>query len=933
MTDSEARTVPPTVLLVGKGERMTDALVAALKRRGLSVERSDLAQLVQKAYVLAPDLVVLVGDAAKDRGVAASTGLAGKRATASVPIAVVQEASHLGARLDTFRHGIVAIVPRSASADEMAERIAAIAMEVPERSGEVSRGGAEASVDELVQLFAEQLRTGILSVAAGSDDVSTQVVLRAGRPVDEVVADLVERLRPLVSRAKGPLSYEFFESASSRLAPLDLEIEPDEAAAVLRGARILLIEQRPARSDALTQELRAAGARVVVADGAGVGLARAKRLDPQVVVIDGAGEDGWALGALRMLRRDPHLRWASLLVVEEEQLWRRPDLPDVRALAAAVAPLLEPEKELAQRAEKERAFDVRIEAMGPVRLLHVLTATGRGLRLRLIHPKTSVEIDLSDGLVAGAVARGVIGGPARAEGPAALATFCAVSSGRVKVEHKDAPATTNIMSPVDDALAAADAEQPLVAPSVPPPSLPPATRASLPNGETGSDEGRVVAKLEELLERLGHVVDVPRLLAEAEGTAPPPVSVPRAPATPKLAEPVRIPPASLPDLRSGSPILPVGVASVAPPSIHSMPTQPPAGRRSEPTPPPSMAPGSMHPASRAPNTGLSEAPPAGLDAIDLDDLEVPRETRPTTEWPAATPIGRKDSTLRLGAPYATRARSGEPALAEEPPDELPSGGGGRLWIVLGALAVLAATAGGVGYWWWSTQLGGAQVETDHPTDLAAGDSVDAGAARTAQADAGAPDAGEPDAGGALDAGPPDAGPPVAVGPFGPREGEPIEGTETDFDLPALGIALAPPPSSRRRRARTITELVRTANMLRNRGENDRAEDLYRRALAFDPENTRATAGLVRIYMAEGDAPNAILFGQRLVRLRPSFASNYVLLGDAFELGQNPGAALRAYAHAVELDPRWRPARERLAGHSIPADDPPDDPDEDDTPEE
>ncbi|MEQ9076179.1 MAG: hypothetical protein RLP09_20145, partial [Sandaracinaceae bacterium] len=526
----QSRVAPKAVLLAGSGERLTDALVEALERRRVAVDRAGRDELVGQAYVLAPDLVVLLGDAAADGGREAAAALAGKRATASIPVAVVREAGALEDRLDTFRHGVVAIVPRSASADEMAERIASIAREVPDRSGEVTRGGTEASVDELVALFAEQLRTGILSVAAGGDDVSAQVVLRADKPVEEMVGELVDRLRPLMKRAQGPLRYEFFESAAPHLAALDLDLEPEEGIEALSGVRIVLVEQRAHRADSLAQDLRAAGAQVVVADGAGVGLERAKRLDPQVVVIDGAGDDGWALGALRKLRRDVHLRWASLLVVREEQLWRRADgRPDLAALAGALGPLVQGEAEIAARAAREETFGVRMELVGPVRLLRALAGTGGGLRLTVSHPSVQVQLDLADGLVAGALAKDPGSANPRAQGPAALATFCALSSGRVTVERKEAPASTNIMAPVGDALAQADAEEALIRPSLPP-SFPPGPAVQIPKApavpRTDSGDERVAEKLETLLARLQ------KILPEAEAMvsrAPPPAAVPPAP--------------------------------------------------------------------------------------------------------------------------------------------------------------------------------------------------------------------------------------------------------------------------------------------------------------------------------------------------------------------------------------------------------------------
>jgi len=958
VADGQSGVAPKAVLLAGSGERLTEALVEALERRRVSVDTTDASALVGQAYVLAPDLVVLLGDAAADGGKRAAAELAAKRATASIPVVVVRDGA-LGERLDAFRHGVVAVVQRSASADEMAKRIAEIAREVPDRSGEVTRGGTEASVDELVALFAEQLRTGILSVAAGSDEVSAQVVLHAETPVEDVVGELVERLRPLIGRAQGPLRYEFFESAAPRLASLDLELEPDEGVDALDGVRVVLVEQRAHRADSLAQDLRAAGAQVVVADGAGVGLERAKRLDPQVVVLDGAGEDGWALGALRALRRDVHLRWASLLVVREEQLWRRPDgRPDLAALAGAVAPLVEGEREVAGRARREDAFDVRVELVGPVRLLRALADTGEGLRLTVHHPSVQLQIDLADGLVAGAVARSPGSATPRAQGPVALATFCALGAGRVKVERKEAPASTNIMAPASDALAAADAEESLLRPSLPPSFPPGAPAVDIPRApalprDRGPSSDDPYDKLETLLSRLQEILPE----AEAVARRAPPAS-PSPPSAALPPRPAAFPPrpsAGLPP-RSRSPEPP------APPSMAPPAPSPPAPDAAPPTPaPPTSAravPGSPAAEARVAEAPLSAptipepsvpeplpeaqvsapsipappprsapaAPPRPAEAPGPSSLDAAAVTarapaRPASLDAMAPALGERgdESTARLGTPDAWKSDTELPMLPREAPPGRRSSTG--RWIAVGAAGTLLLLVGaGAAAWLASSgETAAAEDEVTSPTPRVAEapePTPPSAVAAPAPAPDPAPDPVEeveepPDEPVAGAAPPPEPAPaPDAV--HGPLDDSPIEGSSDDFSLSALGIEEAPPPRSRRRRARTIRELIRTANILRNRHELGRAEELYRRVLSLDAENPRATAGLTRLYMERGDAGQAVLFAQRLVRLRPAFASNYVLLGDTFELGHNPTAARRAWTRAVEIEPRWGPARARLA---------------------
>lgn len=835
-----------TVLLVARGERMADALEQALARRGLLVERASPERLVATTFVMAPDLVVLAGDLARDGGRYALTLLKEKPTTASVPVVLVSESASLGQRLEAFRHGVVAVVPRSASADDTAKRIAEIAADVPDRPGE-SRGVAEASVDELVDLFASELRSGILSVAAGSDDVSAQVVLHAGRPVKEAIEELVAKLKPLVQRAKGPLSYEFFEQASSRLGSLDLDLESDAALEVFDGLRVVLIEQRAARSDVLAQELRGVGAEVVVADGAGVGLERARWLDPSVVILDGSDVDGWALGAVRALRRDPHLRWASLLVVDESQLWTSESRPDLAVLATAVGPLVELDREIAARVNRGRAFDVRIETVGPFRLLRAVAETGRGLRLRLTHSKLVTEIDLAEGLIAGASAR--TSAVQRVEGPAALATFCAVSAGRVRIEPKEAPATTNVMAPLSSALAAADAERPMLAPSVPPPSDPP-SEAPAQGAEGGgdSDQARLMLMLEALVAKLDRVmVDRRAATDEPSGSAP--------------SAPVHAAPANREGVESGD----TGQGAAPRASV--------APRQVSPS-------DSASPSDRTPAATSSLAGGLGTESPASDGRDSTFGT--PDKWPGA------------GDP-PTRA----PGMQPRRP-------------LLPRLPVLAAVAGAT-LLWATCLLTSVLLWV---TSAAPDDEVEkAGGSRSGEGSAGR--FGERTVPATREALAPSPSPEPSTGPspepqvLGPRPEEPLEGIEADFDLSAYGVEPAPPPNSRRRRAVLVQELIRQANVLRNREQLSDAQELYQRVLSLDPENPRATAGMIRIFMAREEAAHAIAFARRLVRLRPELASNWVLLGDTFEMGHNSDAALRAWTHALELHPSWRPALDRI----------------------
>ena len=85
--------IEPTVLLVGAGERFTPAFQAALARYRVQVETTELASVTDAVIVTAPDLVLLMGDAAKDGGAVVLQKLAGLSQNFSVPVVVPGMAS------------------------------------------------------------------------------------------------------------------------------------------------------------------------------------------------------------------------------------------------------------------------------------------------------------------------------------------------------------------------------------------------------------------------------------------------------------------------------------------------------------------------------------------------------------------------------------------------------------------------------------------------------------------------------------------------------------------------------------------------------------------------------------------------------------------------------------------------------------------------
>lgn len=458
----------PTVLVIGADDSFLPALRVALARHNVYVESSLATNAVETVVVTAPDLVLLVGEAARDAGRAVLRALTESPVSAVVPVALLGEDSALSARLQAFRHGAAAVIARSPSVDAIAEQVARLARDIPERGGAAVGLVGEATLAELVSTLHQELRAGILSVNGGEANTPVRLVLGGGKPLAAFIDQFVARVRRHVIHAE-PLEYEFDDRAAGTIQLLASENKDSEPPpGSVAGLRILLLDENPARVDVVAQELRAREATVVVSGftpSAG-DLGRLRQIDPQVVIVGEVELHGPAYALLQRLKSDTRLRWASLLVVRWSEIWEDAlGVPSIDRIRGALAELGEPDRGLFDRAALGDPFDARLEVLGPARCLRALAECHRPIRVSLDNARLSVEVDVSDGLVVGATAVSKNG--ERWEGPDALAAFLVLRTGRIHVETIQQPATTSVMAPVDVALNLAEQERAPITPSLP----------------------------------------------------------------------------------------------------------------------------------------------------------------------------------------------------------------------------------------------------------------------------------------------------------------------------------------------------------------------------------------------------------------------------------------------------------------------------------
>jgi DNA-binding response OmpR family regulator len=487
---SDDDVIHPTLLMVGEGEPMDAALRVALDRHGLHVEEcvGDVKSAVRTA---APDVVFLVGNAAADGGRAILDVLAIDPVTNVVPVIVLGHAEKLDSRLTAFRAGAVAVVPRTASADQIATRVAEVTRELGERSDAHQDALGEATFDELVSLVAQELRSGILSVGrANKPGEPMRIVLGAGRPVADAVEEFVRKLRPLVSRAE-PLVYELHASTGGPVGLFDPEPGSHGDLGILKGLRVILVDGDASRADTLAQQLRAQGSTVAVADPSARGLERARGLDPEVVIVDAAGIEGPGFEVVRAIRSDVRLRWAAMLVAPWADIWpESAHGPDLAELVERIRPLVVHDHALRDRALAEASFDTRLEATGPSRLLRVLASLPGPFHVSLRNRKATVELDIAEGLVVGARATRAAGDVI--EGTRALAAMLVMASSRVHIERRTNPSIANLMAPVEEALAQASKETAPIPMSAPPPPIDGGRAGAKKPFPTASEVGRSV---------------------------------------------------------------------------------------------------------------------------------------------------------------------------------------------------------------------------------------------------------------------------------------------------------------------------------------------------------------------------------------------------------------------------------------------------------
>ena len=905
MPDQEHR---PTVLMVGQGEPMQTALGEALRRHGISVAASATAELEQAVRVYAPDMVVLIGDAAIRGGENVVRRMAENRATDVLPVAVVSNDAVLKDEARDFRSGAVAVVPRGAGADSIARQLAELADEVPRRPGFVTGALDESNLQELLDLVSDETKTGILSVRSPNGVLDGMpLVIETERDSAHRTQQVLDRLREAVGDDES-LEYEFHETTGGRLSTLPSAAPPRNVdLKALYGSRVVVLDSNELRAEKLATVLSARGVQIAAADFSAAVIPRIREVDPQVVVLDSSAVGGQGLEFVRAMRKDPQLRWASMLVVRWEDFWPTSESdaePDLPQLAGRLLPMIDQDAEQARRAKDEVDFDTRLELIGPGRLLRALGSVPGVRRVSINGSRRNIEIDIADNSIVGAYATLDEGTKQTLQGIPALLAAWGLNAGRVSVREQDLPSVANIMMPVDEALgvishqlgfADGDAGVEVNAATIPP-GVPEAEEHATEPPESGAsnafDQSKTMAP-----SRFAH-------LQPAVGGAPAGAFAEEESPTNKVGR-------LLGRVETRQRTVPVA-RGVQESHEHGGHVDHAHARPRKP---------------KATEVGLAPAFEMLPQEVDEEQKAVPAPRAPRKPTPPPPPI---DARTPTGKPIAKSEPIFEPELArtlEGATMLAPGPASPSLPASIQAL-LLTALIAGVGVLGWQLWM---RSSSDAPESVASTSDAEGkkepigGPLNGVQAVDRDKEA-EPESeevAMAFEEGEVEQEPPADVNaakaePKAPKRA-PVKAAQKAESKPkakppaaAAASPGVPTQNLPRDPAKASDVLVHRAMPMIRRGQLSLAEATLDRAWELDPRNPQAMAGYAALFIAKKDPGRATKWAKKAVRKRPRRVEYHVLYGDALRLEDDTDAARKAWRKALSIDPNNRAAKARLA---------------------
>ena len=707
---------------------------------------------------------------------------------------------------------------------------------------------------------------------------------------------------------------------------------------VLTDLRAVVVAPDGEWTQGLVECLRASGAEVEAARAEVSSLARIRRVDPHLVLVDPDWDGRFDFEAL--VRNDARLRWT--LVAEAPKPLDAELIAELGTAAVAAERQLLAEALLAE----VDPFVPPLSLVGPSRVLRAIAAMGHAYRLTVYGRQTKGTVCLAHGCVVGATWIETEGPEVTREGVAALAAVLGVDEGNAVVELVSAVPVSQPLGDVEEALADAwrardgafisalvetgaadrtlrvqvndellrlseqhdldamdwdDASGPAASAteeeSVVRPTSPDVTplptivvsdarpAGSAPSIELTSDDVAMGSAAVEPSE-----IEIEVEVDVEEPAVSPAVAVFQKPAEtepPSMSRPA-------PRTRTQPPPPPTRTLPPPPP----MSVQPPPPPMSvQPPPPPTMVQPPVPPTMVQPSV---PPPPNGAFApASWGPLPATCPPAATPSWPAPQPYGQTPVSSGWPQPSAPPAQSYAPvhtasiAPAPQRPAPKKKGRGGLIALLLlllffgGTLLIAAAVA-------FVLVARPAQLEGVLPDDSGAWiDSLierasgELGAAQPAfQAQGETPMA--------------PTSPVLDVAAPAPESGTPEVPATLELTPRAAPQAASDRESERDRDRQLLTRAAGAAPA--------EAIGLYQRVLGHQPNNARAMVGLARAHLAINNPREAVHWADRAVQANPNRASLWVLLGQALQASGDARNAENAFvrARALGVAPQAQP---------------------------
>ncbi len=423
-SESEQRSsLPPTdkqlsrqeaasVLVVDEVETQAEVKLALPEERYEVLGSSDAEEALKLARSGSPDVVLVAESMVRQGGADLVRRLRADPLTELVPVVLIAGQQRAAGSERDQTPGIDETLVRPIDPEALVRTLARL-LEPAAAQGSPLDGVEEASVKELEQLVAREIRRGLSGSLSGGGE--QRISLGDGSEVLAAVWSAISRMRVfLAQRSGGGIR---FRDAPGRAGPAMLALVDTEGKAEdkgpqveLRGRRILVADDDPAVLWFFSGLLKEAGAAVIEADNGKRALRAARRQRPDLLISDILMPEIDGFELCRELKGDVALADVPVILIS----WKEDFLQRMRELGSGASAYLTKEagsarilarvrdalRPLARLEAGLRAGGVvrgRIEGIGVLCLLETVSRERPDSRITVRDARSLFEIDLRRG--------------------------------------------------------------------------------------------------------------------------------------------------------------------------------------------------------------------------------------------------------------------------------------------------------------------------------------------------------------------------------------------------------------------------------------------------------------------------------------------------------------------------------------------------------